>query len=91
MMGQSIDQAKSKMKLAYLNYLLLSPFVQRDHFPSDQRIKKNFRTAILSLIASTPYRGDKVTLPVKAVQRDEIKRLLTEIDQELIGALIGPQ
>jgi hypothetical protein len=88
-MGKSIDQAKTKMKLAYLNYLLLSPFIQRDHFPSDQRIRKNFRTAVLSLIASTPYRSDKVTISVPLVQPDEIKKLTSEIDRTLAEALLG--
>ena len=73
LMGESNDKAKTKLKAAFLNYLLLSPFMEKLNFAADQKIKKNFRAATLAVDASTSI--------------EEIKRLISEIDKELITTL----
>jgi hypothetical protein len=89
MMGTSLDQAKSVLKAAYLTYLLLSPYIQRDHFTTDQKVRKNFRAAILTLIASTPYQEEKREATKATVDRlDKVKDLIMEIERE-IGEALG--
>jgi len=77
MMGESTDKAKAKIRAAFLNYYLLSPFIQTVNFTADQRIKKNFRTVTLTLDASVMVAGSEGT----------IKRLIDEIDKEMVTPL----
>lgn len=88
LMPESPDRARAKMKAAYLNYLLLSPFVEKANFTSDQRIKKNFRSATLALEASAPYSGEKALAKTTIANQEEIKRLTGEIDKELERVLV---
>lgn len=43
---ESQDKAVAKFKSAYLDYLLLSPYIQVKSFASDQKIKTLFRKAV---------------------------------------------
>ena len=43
----SKEQALSKFKNAYMDYLLLSPFIQENNYSGDQKIKNLFRKLLL--------------------------------------------
>ncbi|MHB8483118.1 MAG: hypothetical protein ACYDBV_10395 [Nitrospiria bacterium] len=43
---ESPEKATAKFKTAYLDYLLISPYVQVKSFASDQKIKNIFRRAV---------------------------------------------
>jgi hypothetical protein len=45
-MRESAEKATTKFKTAYLDYLLLSPYIQVKSFSSDQKIKNLFRRAV---------------------------------------------
>lgn len=87
MMEESADKAKAKIRAAFLNYHLLSPFIQTANFAADQRIKKNFRTATLTLGVSAPYSGEKAVGSAAAGSQEEVKRLINEIDKDLATSL----
>jgi hypothetical protein len=87
LMGESNDKAKTKMKAAYLDYLLLSPYIEKLNFSSDQKIKKHFRSANLALDASVAYGGEKAIASAVAGSAEDIKRLVDEIDKELTTTL----
>ncbi|MFH1563380.1 MAG: hypothetical protein ABIF11_08210 [Nitrospirota bacterium] len=56
---QSPNNLKLWFKMAYANYLLLSPVVLKDEkrFTSDREIKKMFREAYICLGSESPYGG----------------------------------
>ncbi|MFQ5455014.1 MAG: hypothetical protein ACE5EA_02280 [Nitrospirota bacterium] len=51
----SPDKAKTKLKMSYLNYILLSPIIEKKSFSSDIKIKRMFRDANRILDAFSPY------------------------------------
>ncbi|MBI4356366.1 MAG: hypothetical protein HY559_00595 [Gammaproteobacteria bacterium] len=85
-----IEQAKAKMQAAYLSYLLLSPFIQGNHFASDQGIKRKFRTIVLTLVRATPYKGEVLDPALKKAYWSMINQWMTEMDKELKLALGRP-
>lgn len=84
LLGESTSKARAKMKAAYLNYLLLSPFIQKVNLSSDQLIKNRFRAVDLVLGSSSPYTRER-TLPIAS--QDRIRQLADEIDRELAATL----
>lgn len=48
----STEHARKSLRMAYRNYLLLSPYVQVSHFRTDQRIKTLFRRAATATMES---------------------------------------
>jgi hypothetical protein len=62
------------VKTARLNYELLSSYVQKKDFASDQKIKKDF-TDSFRLLGSESVRSTEKT----RVDVDQLKRLLVEI------------
>lgn len=84
LLGESTSKARAKMKAAYLNYLLLSPFIQKVNLSSDQLIKNRFRAVDLVLGSSSPYSREP-TLPISAQQ--QIRQLIVEIETELAATL----
>ena len=64
----SKEQARESLRMAYRNYLLLSPYVQISRFRTDQRIKTLFRHAATATLES------KRLLPLTG----EIEALLAE-------------
>ena len=83
----SPQKATVKMREAYLNYLLLSSFIETANFSSDQKIKKNFRQVILALDSSAPYSAEGDISARIAETHQEIKRLAVTIDKMLAEAL----
>jgi hypothetical protein len=71
---QSPDLSKTMVKTARLNYELLSSYVQKKDFASDQKIKKDF-TDSFRLLGSESVRSTEKT----RVDVDQLKRLLVEI------------
>jgi len=94
-MGLSTDKATVQMKSAYLNYLILSPIIEKTYFPSDQKVKNNFRTAVLSLENYAASSKGKVATPEHTGSLDQNKKfigqLMIEIDLELIQTLLTTQ
>ena len=45
----SKDMAITKFKNAYMDYLFLSPYIQENDYPGDQKIKNLFRKFVLSI------------------------------------------
>ncbi|MBI3994654.1 MAG: hypothetical protein HY349_01625 [Nitrospirae bacterium] len=75
---KQVDQApafsKTMVKTARLNYELLSSYVQKKDFSTDQKIKKNFTDSFRLLGSESVVSVDK-----KTVNTDHIKRLWIEI------------
>lgn len=69
---KNMDQAKIKIKVAYQDYLLLSPSISVKSFGASQKIKNDFR--ILTL-------GTESTL-----NQEEYKRLTSDIQQGVASA-----
>ena len=67
-----LDRAKSKIKVAFQDYLILTPFILNKAFPADQKIKNDFRVLTL---------GSESTL-----RPEEYKRLTAEIQQLIVSA-----
>ena len=71
---QSPDASKTMVKTARLNYELLSSYVQKKDFATDQRIKKNFTDSFRLLGSESVYSADKTR-----VNTGELRRLWVEI------------
>jgi hypothetical protein len=71
---QSPDTSKTMVKTARLNYELLSSYVQKKDFSSDQKIKKNFTDSFRLLGSESVYSADKAQ-----INADQLKRLWVEI------------
>jgi hypothetical protein len=71
---QSPDLSKTQVKTARLNYELLSSYVQKKDFATDQKIKKNFADSFRLLGSDSLYASDKAQ-----VNADQLKRLWVEI------------
>ncbi|MDI6734647.1 MAG: hypothetical protein QME42_00380 [bacterium] len=73
--GQSPQSLKLWFKMAYANYLLLSPIVLKDEkgFISDRKIKKMFKETYICLGSESPY-GEKIPLDLELFRKrsDEI-------------------
>lgn len=84
---QSPDASKTMVKTARLNYELLSSYVQKKDFATDQKIKKNFTESFRLLGSESVVSTDK-----KQVNMGELRRLWVEIVFNLskIFALKGP-
>jgi hypothetical protein len=86
-LGESTEQARSKLKAAYLDYLLLSPFVQVKNFGADQKIKKNFRSATIAVDTVSPYGGQKDLASGGSAEEREVRKLVEQIITDLSLAL----
>ena len=53
---ESQDKAAAKFKSAFLDYLLLSPYIQTKSFSSDQKIKNNFRKTVVTANSAEDFR-----------------------------------
>ena len=53
---ESQDKAAAKFKSAFLDYLLLSPYIQTKSFSSDQKIKNNFRKTVVTASSAEDFR-----------------------------------
>ena len=71
---QSPDASKTMVKTARLNYELLSSYVQKKDFATDQKIKKNFTDSFRLLGSESVYSADKTR-----VNTGELRRLWVEI------------
>jgi hypothetical protein len=54
---QSVDKLQAWIKMAYLDYLFLSPTIvaEKKGFAADQEIKRNFKKAHATLAGNSPY------------------------------------
>lgn len=64
----NIDKAKSKIKIAYADYLLISPSISAKSFPTDQKVKNSFR--LLSLGVGTTLKTEDYHRMTKEIQQD---------------------
>lgn len=77
--AESPEGAKTLLKVAYMNYLILSQPVQKKDFSADQRIKKAFQSAYSALGAGGTLYSKEAT----ATNVDAFKKVLGEIEGEL--------
>ena len=52
---ESKDKAKVKYKTAFLDYLLLGPYIETKNFQTDGKIKRGFRDIQFTIDSSAPY------------------------------------
>ncbi|MBI5746874.1 MAG: hypothetical protein HZA13_07715 [Nitrospirae bacterium] len=76
---ESKDKAQVKFKTAFLDYLLLGPFVEAKNFPSDGKIKRGFRDIQFTIDSSAPYG----TSGGSAISPETIKKMSDEILREI--------
>jgi hypothetical protein len=75
------------MKVAYLNYLLLSSYLETVNFSSNQKIKNNYRQVILMLDTSSPYDTARDLSKTDATFHQKISQLVSKIDGLMAFAL----
>lgn len=80
-------QAQAKYKAAHASYLLLAPEIQSRDFATDQRVRANFRNAILSFGGVTPYQGDKAVAAKLDPKLNAIQQHSDQIRADLAAAL----
>ena len=62
---ESSEKAPTKFKTAYLDYLLISPYVQVKNFSADQKIKNTFRKAV-----TTSAKEDELKEMTEDIQKE---------------------
>lgn len=82
---ESPEEARNYIKIARLNYEVLSSYVQKKDFAADQRIKKNFTDTFRALGTETLYSETK-----REVNTDYLRRLWTEIGFHLTRVFPSP-
>lgn len=75
----SPDNSKTLIKIARLNYELLSPSVQKKDFAADSKIRKHFTESFRTLGSESVSSADK-----GKVDSDQIKRFLVEIVSNVV-------
>lgn len=76
---ESKDRAQVKFKTAFLNYLILGPYVEVKNFQSDGKIKRGFRDIQFTIDSSGPYG----TSGPGAISPEAIKKMSDEILKEI--------
>jgi len=74
--------AATKLRSAYLDYQILSPFIKDKNFDADRKIRNLFRTAMLRLEASSPYSEE----PTDRSDPRDIRPLIEQIESETLRA-----
>lgn len=76
---ESNEKAKVKFKTAFLDYLLLGPFIEARSFKSDGKIKRAFRDIQFTIDGSAPYG----TTGPGAISPEAIRKMSDEIIKEI--------
>ena len=76
--SDSSEGSKVLLKIAYMNYIILSQPVQKRDFSADQRIKKAFQSAYSALGTGSLYSREEATYNV-----ERLKKVIGEIEGEL--------
>lgn len=76
--SESSEGAKVLLKIAYMNYIILSQPVQKKDFSADQRIKKAFQSAYSALGTGSLYSREE-----GSSNGERLKKVIGEIEGEL--------
>ncbi len=76
---ESKEKAQIKFKTAFLDYLILGPYVETKNFQSDGKIKRGFRDIQFTIDSSGPYG----TSGPGALSPEAIKKMSDDIVNEL--------
>lgn len=79
---KSTSHSRTLAKTARLNYELLSPYVKKNNFGTDQKIKRLFMSSFQLMAAGSIYSSEE-----ELVDAEKIKQVFIEIVTNLTGVL----